>query len=76
MDQLIFIDIRHACEQGDHLNSYSWRQHDGMSFGKQVLVDGENNVTLTTEFLKNPGGEKGLETRNCSYNFTLNLCDF
>lgn len=53
------IEVRHSCEQGDKLAGYNWLEHDGRSSGIQVIKDTENNVELTTQLLKTPGGEEG-----------------
>ncbi|KAI0747882.1 glycoside hydrolase [Daedaleopsis nitida] len=50
---------RHACDQGDGLEGYSWVEYDPREGGVQVIKDGSNNVKITTEFLKVPGGEYG-----------------
>ncbi|KAJ7273466.1 glycoside hydrolase family 63 protein [Mycena haematopus] len=50
---------RHACDQGDGLTSYTWTEYDTREGGVQVIQDGPNNVKITTEFLKVPGGEHG-----------------
>ncbi|KAI0933864.1 hypothetical protein AcV5_005895 [Taiwanofungus camphoratus] len=50
---------RHGCDQGDGLNGYTWTEYDAREGGVQVIRDGVNNVILTTEFLKVPGGEHG-----------------
>lgn len=50
---------RHACDQGDGLDSYTWTEYDPRRGGVQVITDGPNNVKITTEFLKVPGGEHG-----------------
>ncbi|KAH9952220.1 glycoside hydrolase [Amylocystis lapponica] len=50
---------RHACDQGDGLSSYTWTEYDAREGGVQVIKDGQNNVVLTTELLKVPGGEHG-----------------
>ncbi|CAG8443656.1 9694_t:CDS:10 [Ambispora gerdemannii] len=51
--------IRHACDQGDRLDEYSYKKHNGRTLAVQTLKDSTNNVTLRTEFLKVPGGEHG-----------------
>ncbi|KAI0831044.1 glycoside hydrolase [Trametes gibbosa] len=51
--------IRHACDQGDGLGGYSWTEYDAREGGEQVIRDGLNNVKITTQFLKVPGGEHG-----------------
>ncbi|KAJ8482276.1 hypothetical protein ONZ51_g5462 [Trametes cubensis] len=50
---------RHACDQGDGLNSYTWTEYDAREGGEQVIKDGINNVKITTQFLKVPGGDHG-----------------
>lgn len=50
-------NLRHTCEQGDHLLGYGWLMHDGVSFGVQEVHDRE--FTLTTEFVKRMGGDHG-----------------
>ncbi|KAF9384276.1 Processing alpha glucosidase I [Podila verticillata] len=52
-------NIRHGCEERDGFEKYGWLKHDGRSFGVQQLKDTANNVELTTEFIKVPGGEHG-----------------
>ncbi|KAF8448061.1 glycoside hydrolase family 63 protein [Boletus edulis BED1] len=54
-----FGKARHACDQGDGLDSYAWTAFDSRQGGVQVLQDSFNNVEITTEFLKIPGGEHG-----------------
>ncbi|CDO76526.1 Glycoside Hydrolase Family 63 protein [Trametes cinnabarina] len=51
--------MRHACDQGDGLNSYTWTEYDARQGGEQVIKDGINNVVITTQFLKVPGGVHG-----------------
>ncbi|CAL1704069.1 unnamed protein product [Somion occarium] len=50
---------RHACDQEDGLDSYTWTKYDAREGGVQVIKDSQNNVKLTTEYLKVPGGEHG-----------------
>lgn len=50
---------RHACEQDDKLDSYTWTQYDPREGGVQEIKDSQNNVKVTTEFLKVPGGKNG-----------------
>lgn len=52
-------ETRHSCEQGDELKAYGWTEHDLRHGGAQVLNDTLNNLQLTTEWLKIPGGETG-----------------
>ncbi|TFY83454.1 hypothetical protein EWM64_g561 [Hericium alpestre] len=58
-DYQSFGKARHACDQGDGLNGYSWTTYDARDGGVQVLKDGPNNIKVTTELLKIPGGEHG-----------------
>ncbi|XP_037118450.1 mannosyl-oligosaccharide glucosidase [Syngnathus acus] len=51
------VKLRHTCEQDDRLKSYGWLMHDGLTFGVQEIQD--NNVVLTTEFVKRAGGSHG-----------------
>ncbi|KAB5596477.1 Mannosyl-oligosaccharide glucosidase [Ceratobasidium theobromae] len=53
------IKTRHACDQGDGLTGYTWTEHDLREGGVQVLKDLPNNLELTTEWLKFPGGKHG-----------------
>lgn len=50
---------RHACDQGDGLDSYTWTTYDPRQGGVQVIKDSANNVEITTELLKVPGGSHG-----------------
>ncbi|KAH7930897.1 glycoside hydrolase family 63 protein [Leucogyrophana mollusca] len=50
---------RHACDQGDGLDSYTWTTFDPRQGGVQVLKDSQNNVEITTELLKVAGGDHG-----------------
>jgi mannosyl-oligosaccharide glucosidase len=54
-----YAEARHSCEQGDNLDGYTWTEYDARQGGVQVIKDGRNNVKLTTEFLKVPGGDHG-----------------
>ena len=49
--------IRHWCEQSDSLPMYGWFAHDGATFGVQQILD--QYYTLTTDFVKRPGGAHG-----------------
>ncbi|THU99363.1 glycoside hydrolase [Dendrothele bispora CBS 962.96] len=51
--------VRHACDQGDQLQSYTWTTYDAREGGVQVIKDGLNNIKITTEFLKVAGGDHG-----------------
>ena len=56
---VMFQGSRHACEQDDKLDSYTWLQYDPREGGVQEIKDSQNNVKITTEFLKVPGGKNG-----------------
>lgn len=56
---IVHSETRHACEQGDELTGYTWTEHDLRYGGIQVLNDTLNNVQITTEWLKVPGGDHG-----------------
>ncbi|KAI9463402.1 glycoside hydrolase [Russula earlei] len=58
-DYQSFTKARHACEQGDELDGYSWTQFDAREGGIQVLKDSKNNVKVTTELLMVDAGEHG-----------------
>ncbi|KAI0255396.1 glycoside hydrolase [Lactifluus subvellereus] len=58
-DYQSFTKARHACDQGDGLDGYTWTQFDAREGGIQVLNDSQNNVKVTTELLKVDGGEHG-----------------
>ncbi|PWN54015.1 glycoside hydrolase [Violaceomyces palustris] len=50
---------RHECSDQDRLEGYSWKYHDGRTFGIQEIRDVENNYLLETSFLKTlPGKEE------------------
>ena len=52
-------EARHACDQGDELDSYTWTHFDPRHGGVQILLDSQNNVKITTELVKVPGGSHG-----------------
>jgi hypothetical protein len=54
-----YLGPRHSCDQGDNLDSYTWTEYDPREGGVQLIKDSLNNVQLTTEFLKVPGGDHG-----------------
>ncbi|KAI0003238.1 glycoside hydrolase [Russula compacta] len=58
-DYQSFAKARHACDQGDGLDGYTWTQFDAREGGIQVLKDKENNVKITTEVLMVDGGMHG-----------------
>ncbi|KAG0265379.1 Processing alpha glucosidase I [Actinomortierella ambigua] len=52
-------NIRHGCEERDGFEKYGWLKHDGRQYGLQEIKDTRNNLDMTTQFLKVPGGEFG-----------------
>lgn len=51
--------MRHACEQKDGLQSYTFTEHDGRSAAVEIIKDVDNNLEMRIQFLKVPGGDKG-----------------
>lgn len=41
------------------MSGYTWTEYDAREGGIQILKDPKNNVQVTTEFLKVPGGDHG-----------------
>ena len=39
--------VRHQASQDDKLDTYGWLRHDGRTFGRQVLVDEDYNITVS-----------------------------
>lgn len=44
--------LRHECSEGDGLGPYGWVEHDGVSYGKQEVVDDRAGVRLVTSMVK------------------------
>jgi hypothetical protein len=38
--------IRHEAQQGDKLSSYGWVRHDGRSYGRQEIADGDFQLSV------------------------------
>ncbi|KFK44494.1 hypothetical protein AALP_AA1G264500 [Arabis alpina] len=49
--------MRHFCENSDHLKSFGWREHNGIDFGRQELL--EQDFILETSFVKSKEGSFG-----------------
>ncbi|KAJ8759076.1 hypothetical protein K2173_003314 [Erythroxylum novogranatense] len=49
--------LRHMCQDSDELTTYSWTEHNGRDYGKQVLVD--QDLKLETYFLKSKSEYSG-----------------
>ncbi|XP_024535407.1 alpha-glucosidase 2 isoform X1 [Selaginella moellendorffii] len=45
-----YYALRHTCEDSDGLKRYGWVRHDGISYGRQVILD--QNMNITTFFSK------------------------
>lgn len=54
-----FEDFRHTCEQNEGMAGYGWDEYDIRKGGRQTIHDAGNNLDLTIDFIKVPGGEKG-----------------
>lgn len=52
-----FSLFRHGCEMGGYSQRYSWLEHDGENYGLQKIYD--DNIVLTTSFVKRLGGHHG-----------------
>nr|SVE75633.1 EOG090X02G1 [Daphnia hispanica] len=51
------LNLRHLCDQGDNLEQYGWKEHDGKNFGVQVIID--KFIQLETSFITKLGGNHG-----------------
>lgn len=49
--------IRHWCDSGDNLDTYSWLQHDGKTFGVQEIHD--SSFIIETSYIKLLNGPYG-----------------
>ncbi|XP_006415793.2 alpha-glucosidase 2 isoform X2 [Eutrema salsugineum] len=49
--------MRHFCENSDDLESFGWREHNGIDFGRQELL--EQDMILETSFVKSKEGSLG-----------------
>ncbi|KAJ2309807.1 Processing alpha glucosidase I [Coemansia sp. RSA 2705] len=58
-DQRGWQHARHSCELGDNLAEYGYSRHNGRDFGEQLLVDGDQQVQIRSEFVKVPGKQGG-----------------
>lgn len=39
--------MRHEASQSDKLSSYGWLRHDGVTFGRQRLIDRDHNISIS-----------------------------
>ncbi|KAI0124410.1 glycoside hydrolase family 63 protein [Xylariales sp. AK1849] len=58
-----YVDVqnnfRYTCEQNDGMDGYGWEEYDTRKGGVQTIHDTKNNIDVTTEFVKIPGGGHG-----------------
>ena len=52
-------NFRHTCEQHEGMAGYGWEEYDIRNGGRQVIHDAGNNLELTIDFVKVPGGSHG-----------------
>lgn len=55
----VFEDFRHTCEQNEGMAGYGWDEYDIRNGGRQTIHDAGNNLDLTIDFIKVPGGDNG-----------------
>jgi len=55
----VAADFRYTCEQNEGMEGYGWEEYDIRTGGRQVIHDKGNQIDITTEFVKMPGGEHG-----------------
>lgn len=51
--------LRHECDTGDGFKTYTYTEHDGRTYAKQLIEDSSNNVRLVISWLNIPGGTHG-----------------
>ena len=47
-----FLQARHDCSEGDKIEGYGWKYHNGRSFAVQEIRDVENNYIIETSWIK------------------------
>ncbi|KAI2633854.1 glycoside hydrolase family 63 protein [Xylaria nigripes] len=52
-------NVRYTCEQHEGMAGYGWEEYDTRKGGIQTIHDAENQVDITTMFVKMPGGANG-----------------
>ncbi|KAK8226961.1 glycoside hydrolase [Phyllosticta capitalensis] len=52
-------NFRHTCEQNEGMAGYGWDVFDPRRGGRQTIHDAGNQIDISTEFVKIPGGEHG-----------------
>ncbi|KAI1876626.1 hypothetical protein JX265_004152 [Neoarthrinium moseri] len=51
--------FRYTCEQNEGMAGYGWEEYDTRKGGVQTIHDTQNNIDITTSFVKIPGGGHG-----------------
>lgn len=46
------LAARHECNEGEKIDGYGWKYHDGRSFAIQEIRDTENNYLIETSWIK------------------------
>jgi hypothetical protein len=41
------MNLRHDAQQGDRLERHGWLAHDGKTYGRQLIEDGEVHMNIT-----------------------------
>ncbi|KAJ5984938.1 hypothetical protein N7522_012134 [Penicillium canescens] len=52
-------NFRHTCEQNEGMAGYGWDEYDIRKGGRETIHDAGNNLDLTIDFIKVPGGQNG-----------------
>lgn len=52
-------DFRYTCEQNEGMAGYGWDEYDIRTGGRETIHDAGNNLDLTIDFVKVPGGNNG-----------------
>jgi mannosyl-oligosaccharide glucosidase len=51
-DEIDMKKLRHTCEQADQMDGYGWSLYDVRTGGTQQILDGQNNLHMSTDFVK------------------------
>ncbi|KAH8845931.1 hypothetical protein MCOR27_001113 [Pyricularia oryzae] len=51
--------IRYTCEQNEGMAGYGWDEYDTRRGGVQTIHDAQNQIDISTSFVKIPGGANG-----------------
>ncbi|KAI8625414.1 glycoside hydrolase family 63 protein [Xylariaceae sp. FL1651] len=52
-------NVRYTCEQNEGMVGYGWEEYDTRKGGIQTIHDAQNQIDMTTMFIKIPGGAHG-----------------